>query len=171
MFPLVVIDFEATALTLKSYPIEVGIARIEDEELPIVSWSALIAPAPTWDLKSQWDPDAQRVHGITPWQLRQGCDPADVMRELNGQTRNGGPVLCDGGPYDRHWLQTLSAAAGVAPTFKLGDIDQLLIQHPIAKAAFRRELERSSPPHRAGPDAHRLCSALAKAFTTDVPLR
>lgn len=47
MLPLVVIDFEATALTLESYPIEVGIARIEDEDCcPIVSWSSLIAPAP-----------------------------------------------------------------------------------------------------------------------------
>lgn len=164
MFPLVVIDFEATALTLESYPIEVGIARIENEDCPIVSWSSLIAPAPSWDLKSQWDPDAQRVHGITRWQLRDGADPAHVMRELNRRARNGGTVWCDGGHYDAYWLQTLAAAAGVEPEFELGDIDQLLVQYPEAKSAYDRALQGSMPPHRAGADAHRLCSALADAI-------
>lgn len=164
MLPLVVIDFEGSALTLESYPIEVGIARVEDEACPVVFWSSLIAPAPSWDLQSQWDPDAQRVHGITPWQLRDGADPAHVMRELNRRTKDGGTVWCDGGHYDTYWLQTLAAAAGIQPEFELGDIGQLLVQHPAAKSAFDRALQRSTPPHRAGPDAHRLCSALAQAF-------
>lgn len=164
MFPLLVIDFEATALTLESYPIEVGLARVEGEGCPIISWSSLIEPAPTWDLKSQWDPDAQRAHGITPWQLRQGADPAHLMRELNRRASDGGTVWCDGGHYDAYWLRTLAAAASVEPEFTLGDIGELLSQFPVAQEAFRRALQRSRPPHRAGPDAHRLCSALAEAL-------
>lgn len=164
MYPLVVIDFEATALTLESYPIEVGIARVEDEDCPIVSWSVLIAPAPTWDLQSQWDPDAQRVHGITPWQLREGADPAHVMHELNRRARDAGAVWSDGGYYDAYWLRTLAAAAGVEPEFRLGDISKLLIQYPAANIAFDHALQSSKPPHRAGADAHRLCAALAGAL-------
>lgn len=163
-YPIVVIDFEASALTLESFPIEVGVAQVEDVDCPVVSWSAIIAPAPTWDMQAQWDPDAQRVHGISPWQLRDGSDPAYVMRELNRRARDRGTVFCDGGHYDAHWLRTLATSAGIEPEFVLGDIAKLLIQYPAAKIAFDRALQGSAPPHRAGPDAHRLCSALAEAF-------
>jgi hypothetical protein len=54
--PLAIIDFEASALTLKSYPIEVGVAIATSFSTPIVNWSSLIVPAPNWDLASQWDP-------------------------------------------------------------------------------------------------------------------
>lgn len=164
MFPLVVIDFEASALTLDSYPIEVGIARAEDRTLHITSWSALIAPAPTWDLGAQWDPDAQRVHGIRPWQLRQAPNARDVMLDLNRRVGTAGTVWCDGAMYDMHWMRTLAVAAGIEPAFTLGDIANLLDQHPTAKDVFNRILAKSSAPHRAGPDAHRLCSALARAL-------
>lgn len=160
IYPLAVIGFEASAQTLESFPIEVGIAQVADVDCPVVSWSSLIAPAPEWDMQAQWDPDAQRVHGITPWQLRDGSDPAYVMRELNRRARDSGTVFCDGGHCDAYWLRTLSAAAGVEPEFALGDIGELLAQHPAVRQAYRAALQRSTAPHRAGPNAHRICAAL-----------
>lgn len=74
-FPLVVMDFEASALTLDSYPIEVGVAIATTPSSSIETWSSLIAPAPDWDLASHWDPDAERIHGISRW---------DLGRERNG---------------------------------------------------------------------------------------
>lgn len=164
IYPLAVIDFEASALTLESFPIEVGIAQVADVDCPVVSWSSLIAPAPEWDMQAQWDPDAQGVHGISPWQLHDGSDPAYVMRELNRRARESETVFCDGGRYDAHWLQTLAAAAGVQPEFELGDIGQLLEEHLKVSHAYHVALQRSAAPHRAGPDAHRICAALAEAF-------
>lgn len=164
IYPLAVIGFEISALTLESFPIEVGIAQVADVDCPVVSWSSLIAPAPEWDMQAQWDPDAQRVHGISPWQLRDGSDPAYVMRELNRRARDSETVFFDGGRYDAHWLRTLATAAGIEPEFALGDISKLLSQHRTAKVTFDRELRRSPPLHRAGRDAHRLCCALAQAF-------
>ena len=78
-----VIDFEATALTLESYPIEVGVARAMTPEGPVSTWSALISPDPSWNVPAQWDPDAERVHGISRWDLRSGTGARDVMTALN----------------------------------------------------------------------------------------
>ena len=113
-FPLVVIDFEATALSLQSYPIEVGVARAVDARSPFDTWSTLIIPDASWDLSSQWDPDAQAIHGIAKRDLRDGLSARGAMLALNAWLGDAGCVWCDGGQYDLHWLNALSAAAGIA---------------------------------------------------------
>jgi hypothetical protein len=159
--PLIVIDFEATALTLQSYPIEVGVARLDRTGGELACWSTLIAPDPAWNMTDQWDPDAQRVHGISRWQLRGGMAPAAAMAALDEWIGPCATVWCDGGLYDAHWLQTLAAAAGITPRFSLHDLDTWLRESPSLAAAYQRELSASSRPHRAGPDAVRMCLALS----------
>ena len=61
-WPLAVIDFEASALSIESYPIEVGIAIMANATADIEIWSTLIKPAPHWNMRAQWDPDAERIH-------------------------------------------------------------------------------------------------------------
>lgn len=165
-FPLVVIDFEATALTFGSYPIEVGVARAMNARHPFESWSTLIVPDPSWDLSSQWDPDAQRIHGIAKWDLRDGHSPSDTICALNRWVGNAPHVWCDGGQYDIHWLDTLAAAAGIEPTFSLIDIRPLMLASPSISARYMHALNRSKPPHRAELDAVRICAALLSAMSS-----
>lgn len=160
-FPLIVVDFEATSLTHQSYPIEVGLAIAPDGHLPIRSWSTLIGPDPAWDVASQWDPDAERLHGISRWDLRSGAAVSDVMAGLNELVGPIGHAWCDGGDYDRHWLATLSSAAGVQPSFELRDIKAGFGSDQLFTSRYRDVISRSVPPHRAGPDAERICAALA----------
>jgi hypothetical protein len=148
---------------LDSFPIEVGVAIATDCFAPIVSWSALIAPVPDWDLASLWDPDAERIHGISQLSLRQGKVPAEVMRTLNQLVAAGTPVWCDGGHYDVHWLGTLGQAAGVRHIFELRDIGTALSNDAEARNRYLEALNRSKAPHRAGPDAERICAALVHA--------
>ena len=121
-WPIVVVDFEATALTLDSYPIEVGLAWSALPTGPVETWSTLITPDPAWDLTANWDPDAEKVHGITHWDLRSGMPAAAAMEMLNRLASSATYVWCDGGHYDRYWLHRLSEAAGIKPSFRLADI-------------------------------------------------
>lgn len=162
-FPLAVIDFEASALSLESYPIEVGIAVAASPAGPIETWLALIAPDPAWNLVAQWDPDAQAVHGIRPWNLRGGQAPAALLAQLNRRLEKPGQVWCDGGAYDGHWLGTLARAAGFAARFELVDLAEQLRRDQVMQARYRAALVGPTP-HRAGPDAARICAALLAAL-------
>ena len=159
-FPLVVMDFEASALTLDSYPIEVGVAIATTPSSSIETWSSLIASAPDWDHTSHWDPDAERIHGISRWDLRQGKTAREVMLVLIGLVGTNTQVWCDGGHYDAHWLQTLAQAAGFQRHFELCDIGAAIRIDRLAFGRYLEALNKSVAPHRAGPDAERICSAL-----------
>jgi hypothetical protein len=159
-FPLIVIDFEATALTNQSYPIEVGIAIAERSRGPMQTWSLLIKPAPAWDMATHWDPDAERLHGISRWDLRSGATARHAMEKLNALIGPIGHAWCDGGDYDRRWLAILADAAGAHPRFELRDVLVGLESDQLLQSRYREALASSRPPHRAGPDAARICAAL-----------
>lgn len=163
-YPIVVLDFEATALSLDSYPIEVGIAILAEAGGEIETWSWLIKPDADWDMSARWDPDAERVHGISRWDLRQGNDPASVMAALNALIP-GGQVWCDGGPYDEAWLMTLARAAKTEPAFSLRDIGPVLRNDERALARYQAISVQHPRPHRAGPDAATICAAIAEAVS------
>jgi len=164
-YPLAVIDFEATALALTSYPIEVGLGILVKPGEAITIWSSLIMPAADWDVAAQWDPDAERVHGISRWELREGCEPPLVMAELNARIPAGSTVWCDGGAYDQHWLDVLADAAEVTPTFWLADLAAALRGNPILRERYLTASGRTARPHRAGDDAALICAALAAAIS------
>ena len=162
-YPIVVIDFEATALALDSYPIEVGIAILAEPCGEIETRSWLIKPDADWDISARWDPDAERVHGIRRWDLRQGKNPATVMGALNALIP-GSEVWCDGGSYDEAWLMTLAHAAKTEPAFSLRDIGPVLRQDERALNRYQAISVQHPRPHRAGPDAAAICAALAAAM-------
>ena len=160
-WPLIVIDFEASALGMRSYPIEVGLARWQSIDAPLEVWSTLIRPTDGWLLGGVWNPEAAAVHGIRKDDLSSGMPPADVMAHINEMASN--PFAwCDGGSQDDHWLGTLAHAASVVPRFRLADWDML--GGALSSDGYRRMvrwLETSPPPHRAGDDAARLLRAVA----------
>lgn len=163
-FPLVVIDFEASALTLDSYPIEVGIAVMSAPDEAIENWSSLIKPDSSWDLDGQWDPDAGKIHGIRRWDLRDGLPTAAVMRELNARIPHGATVWCDGGHYDARWLATLVRAADFLPMFQLADLGVPFGQDAQLYKRYLAALTGQSRPHRAGPDAASICVSIRAAI-------
>lgn len=162
-WPIIVVDFEATALTHDSYPIEVGIAVARSLGTEIEAWSSIIAPHQTWNLDDRWDHDAERVHGISRWQVRNGTPADEVMLRLNELAGCASSVWCDGGHYDVYWLAKLAEAACVTPHFALRDIAAVLGDDPQMRERYREQLAQSIAPHRAGPDAKRICAALLAA--------
>lgn len=160
-YPIVVLDFEASALTPESFPIEVGVASAAAPGAPIATWSSLIKPAASWDAEGQWDPDAERLHGIRRWALREGMEPHEAMMELNARIPAGAIVWCDGGHYDARWLEVLADAAGVRPTFQLQCLSAAFGQDGAVRDRYLALSGGQRKPHRAGPDAALVCGALA----------
>lgn len=162
--PLAVIDFEASGLDPMSYPIEAGVAVAPGSGAQIATWSTLIRPAPQWLETCGWDPDAQRIHGISRRDLRDAPTACEVAQMLNDRLAPIGKAFCDGGHYDALWLRVLFEAAGIDPAFTLRDIGHLFTLDPGAGRRYREIITRDKPPHRAGPDARRIAAALVEAM-------
>jgi hypothetical protein len=163
-FPLILIDFEASSLSTESYPIEVGVAIATQRDEPIGVWSSLIRPDKAWLAGNDWDPVAQKVHNIPAASLNHGLSAHEVALYLNQTLGPVGHAYCDGGRYDGFWLKRLYKAAGIAPNFALWDIAGLFMFERHLFRGFGLVLAESVAPHRAGPDARRLCTALVKVL-------
>lgn len=160
-WPLIVIDFEASALGMRSFPIEVGLAIWSTFDSQIEVWSTLIRPTDGWLAGGIWKREAEAIHGLRPEDLAHGIPPAEVMEKLN-ELVSGAPCWCDGAAQDDYWLGTLAHAAGTHPNFKLRDWDAL--GGALSPEGYRRMvewMERHSAPHRAGADAERLIRAIS----------
>jgi len=174
MKPLLAVDFEASCLGDFSYPIEAGIARWDGPGHEIVTWSALVVPAPAWVRHGDWTWEAQQVHGIAPADLRQGLAAHDVVSGLRSVAAGIGHAICDGGEHDMRWLVRLVMASGWSHLpFGLLDFDSVTME--FAPDAFERMaglLETTAVPHRAGPDAVRLLQACVVGIAgTAAPVR
>ena len=149
------IDFEASSLW--GWPIEIGLSWISQGR--VETWSSLIRPRSHWS-DSAWDPAANRIHGIARKELDLAplaSNVADTYRNIVG----GGQVISDAPDYDGAWLEQLLEASFplenyheyAAGTFSGAALDYLY-----------ERLERSKPPHRAGPDSARLATAWLRAL-------
>lgn len=153
------LDFEASSLGSSGYPIEVGLSTVTIDGL-VSTWSVLIQSHPSWDVGSGWESKAERVHGISAAALTNGMRPAAVLAHLNMLLVAHGEVWCDGGDYDRFWFERLCKAAPlVKPTFALRDLSELDMSLD-ERTSLVELLSTSTPEHRAGADAERLCRAL-----------
>lgn len=161
-WPLIVIDFEASALETDAFPIEVGIAIADTRTSEPVVWSTLIKPEPSWNMDQKWDPDAQRLHRIKRWDLSKGLTARKAMDGLNERLPEGATVWCDGGYYDQVWLATLAKAADIVTSFTLRDVTSILHSEPKIQRDYAAYLTETKPPHRAGPDAKRIIKALCR---------
>lgn len=102
------IDFEASSLSITSWPIEVGIAKADDGQ--VVVESKLIRPVRGWS-EDDWSPESEAVHGIPRSALDDAEPAADVakwlLKKLNGQV-----VVSDAPEFDQMWLDRLLQTAG-----------------------------------------------------------
>ncbi|SES39720.1 transcriptional regulator [Rhizobium sp. NFR03] len=157
---LVFLDFEASSLGKKSYPVEVAWV-FEDG----TSRSHLIRPAPEWD---DWSMKAERIHGLTRRRLHQEGTPVeDVAREML-ETLGGHALYASAPSWDGKWLSVLLRAGGLPRhALRLGKSDDVFLEHAraIMDGTFtRREIadfvkgmiestEPAQPAHRALGDA------------------
>jgi hypothetical protein len=102
---LVFLDFEASSLGKRSYPIEVAWV-FEDGR----SEGHLIHPAPEWE---DWDPAAEAIHHIPRATLLEtGESHGAVARRMVDQL-TGHDLLASAPSWDGKWLSTLLRAAGL----------------------------------------------------------
>lgn len=152
------LDFEASGLHARSFPIEVGWAIPNGP-----SKSYLICHEPWLAQDELWDDYAERhIHHISRDMLRQfGKSPWEVVQSLEADGLRDYAVCADSVTWDQRWLYFLYDAAGVPNnTFQLCDSDSMInlviechgSQDHAMKA--RQLAGRMCPPnHRAEQDA------------------
>lgn len=152
-----VLDIEASGLGRDSYPIEIGFVLPDGG-----GYCTLVRPELNW---THWDPQAQRLHGITrDILLRHGRSARDIARHMN-QTLRGQTVYSDGWANDYSWIGALFDAADLSPSFHIESLRVLLsdseaaLWHQIkAQVAGELKLRR----HRASSDARLLQMTLCR---------
>lgn len=119
-------DFEASGLSPKSYPIQVAWSALDGS----VTECWYIEPSPEygWALEEGWDASAERVHGIPYATLREQGKPAALVAARMNEQLQGQTVYVDGGAYDRVWCEQLFAAADLDQQFVIGDYWELLLE-------------------------------------------
>lgn len=143
-----IMDIEASAMGAGSYPIEVGVALPEG-----ITRCFLIRPEPEW---RHWDPEAERVHGITRETLeRHGLPARTVAETLNGLLE-GRVVYSDAWGFDSSWLALLYHHAGARPSYRLEALRGILTEEQAeawhdAKRVVIEHLDARR--HRASIDA------------------
>lgn len=162
IWPLTTLDFEASGLGPKTYPIEVGIAIWEAPDKPIQTWASLINPIQDWIENGDWQENAERIHNIARSSLVDGITPTQALENLNSILGNDAHAYCNGDRHDRHWMEQLSKAAGDLPVIVLEDLDDILYSLTVEQYdTFQDYCSKNPAPHRAGPDAILQIKALA----------
>jgi hypothetical protein len=102
---IVFLDFEASSLNKKSFPVEVAWV-FEDGRCQ----SHLIRPAADW---TDWSSEAEQVHGISQSQLLADGVPAEIVANEMLQTLSGHDLYASSPSWDGKWLSVLLRAAGL----------------------------------------------------------
>ena len=104
------IDFEASSLSKKSYPISAGWVKASGE-----NDTFLISPSSDW---TDWDVESQSIHGLSRKTLfDNGIDCCEAMKRLNLHLK-GSIAVCSS-VYDIFWLRRLRDASEVHEEFQL----------------------------------------------------
>ena len=100
---LLFVDFEASSLDPASWPIEVGIAWIEDHT--VQSWSSLIRPAPDWSME-YWSAQSAAIHNIPRNSLETAPEARDIAREFIRRMK-GKALISDAPQFESRWATRL----------------------------------------------------------------
>jgi hypothetical protein len=132
----------------------------------IASESHLVKPPLHWDMRSVWDPDAAKLHGISPELLgANGKPPFTIARRMN-EALAGRELFSDAPGDDERWLRTIFGEADCDPAFTIRRthadvlIGDLAVKRGWTLAAYeaaKEEASRLAPrTHRAEADARHL---------------
>ena len=161
---LACLDFEASGLSSRSWPIEVGLSWIEAGK--VQTWSSLIRPEPDWPDEA-WSLASAAVHAIPLADLRAAPDAASVAHDLLRVLGNR-RLVSDAPEFERMWLARLMDVIGMTPFPPVSNFDMVshLLFDGIALDIVYDTLAKDEAPHRAGPDSARLARALLVAAQT-----
>ncbi len=160
----VFLDFEASSLAKKGYPIEVGWV-LEDGQTE----AYLIRPAPNW---TDWDQEAEAIHGISRTTLAQHGAPVDAVGGRMLEALAGHSLYASAPSWDGKWLSALLRAAGLPRhSLRLRDTEEARqeiaaeLLHPVVQpeeldAIVSRLLDQAAQWAKRLPVRHR---ALADA--------
>ena len=142
------IDFEASSLSGKSYPIEVAWS---DQEGQIESW--LINPNLYPDTWTDWDPNSQQIHGLSREYLAEHGKPPLIVAERMNQHLQDQILYSDAPDYDGFWLRRLFEAAGIDIEFQLANAMKLFhALHPEYVRFSEKARVKAGGIHRASFD-------------------
>ena len=167
------LDFEASSLSPESWPIEIGLTRVDDNG-HLHTASKLIRPHKSWDIED-WSQASAEVHNI-PFNvlMNTGEDAEDVARWALGQTQNH-LILSDAPGFEKRWYNKLLETVGQYK-LQIHHIDSYFastLENPGLSVAYEH-LERTAVPHRAGPDSAIMAKAWVKGRKADageIPVR
>lgn len=141
---LAFIDLEASGLSDKSWPVEVGWAFCEG-----AASSILICPDEKWP-DDAWSNEAEALHGLSRDHLRkEGVAARKVCAALN-KALSGCAAYSDAPDWDGFWLYRLFDAAKVKQTFSVLNFADL-----VRRQITGREQEVISEANRLAPRRHR----------------
>ena len=127
--------YDCEASCIGGLPIEIGWAFIDTSTGEIQSESHLVKPPLHWDMQPVWDPDAEKLHGISLEQLHaQGRPPFEVARRMN-EVLAGRELFSDAPADDERWLRIIFDEAGFDPHSRYGG---------LTLTCSSRSLQRSS---------------------------
>lgn len=139
---LVFVDFEASSLSKRSYPIEVG--WVGEDGL---AEGHLIRPAPGW---TEWDVTAEAVHGISRRQLEAEGEPHDLVCARLVEAFEGHEVHASAPTWDGHWLSMLLRASGLPRhLLRLNASEDAFMEAAMARTNDRERAEQMVADARA----------------------
>jgi len=156
------IDIEASGLGNTSFPIEVA---WNDSEGIIIN--RLVKPVADW---TSWDPEAERVHGITRAELDvDGISPAELC-SLIRDSLSGSTAYSDAPELERFWLKRLfQAGEGVdCPILILGvskvpEIRKACYERGLYDRLKKQAVDEVGTVHRADADVSILMNVFEQA--------
>ncbi|EQB07695.1 3'-5' exonuclease [Novosphingobium lindaniclasticum] len=159
----VFLDFEASSLAKRSYPIEVAWVFADGR-----AESHLIRPPPEW---TDWDEEAEAIHGLARTLLEQEGEPHDQVAARMVEELSGHDLFASAPSWDAKWLNALLRTAGYPKhRLRLRKTSEMIAQDVSALLGdglepedHRQAVERiladidkarpKVPAHRALPDA------------------
>jgi len=116
-------------------PIEIGWAFIDTSTGEIQSESHLVKPFLHWDMQPVWDPDAEKLHGISLEQLHaQGRPPFEVARRMN-EVLADRELFSDAPADDECWLRIIFDEAGLDPAFTIRRTDADVLTSQLQRSS------------------------------------
>ena len=116
---LVFLDFEASSLAKRSYPIEVAWVFADGR-----SEAHLIRPAPSW---TDWHEGAEAIHHIPRSMLLSAGEPHDAVAQRMIDVLAGHDLLASAPSWDGKWLSVLLRSAGLdRRALRLRDTDDAI---------------------------------------------
>jgi hypothetical protein len=145
-YPFGVIDYESSGLDYNTYPIEIGIAIKHSPEAKIKIWSSLIQPTAKWLSKGVWNPESEKIHGIS----RQDLEKAPSLKNIVSTSMKFAkdiPLYFDGGKYDFYWHSQ------IVEEYKNFNLNIIVIDKIVDWQEYMDRLGNMPIMHRAAPDA------------------